>query len=60
MAQIGRQDPARLAEMLARILARQREHTRKEKDRFDQQVQGILRREEGAEGGAAPPAADRR
>jgi hypothetical protein len=49
MAGIGRKDPERLANMLSGILAKEREKARQEKERFEEQVWAILKRDEEQE-----------
>jgi hypothetical protein len=60
MAEIGVEDPARLAEMLSRLLAKERERSRQSQAAFAAQVDGIVRqdalREAGIEGAPPPPA----
>lgn len=60
MASIGRKDPERLARLLSGILTKEREKTRQEKERFEEQVWAILRRDEeqeAADSSAEPPPA---
>jgi hypothetical protein len=59
MAAIGRKDPERLANMLSGILTKEREKARQEKERFEEQVWAILRRDEeqeAADGSSEEPA----
>ncbi len=63
MAQIGVDDPARLAEMLSRLLAKERERARQSRADFAAQVDGIVRQETLREAGAddpSPPPTPRR